>query len=293
LPQAPQLPGSLSVLTHVPPQRVVLKGQQLPFVQVLMPPQKAPSALFTHPLPLAAHCWQLPPQASVQQTLRAPLETQDRPSRQSAAFTQASPGPLPWGAAHPPGVQRGVAPAQTSVPGWQVPSAVHWLVVRVVPAQLAAAPQGVPAGSRRHAPAPLQPLVQSPTPHSPPGSAPPTGTSAQVPCCPGSAQDLHSPLQASLQQKPCAQWPLSHEPSALQGPPLPRLPQEPPLQTMPSTHWALLPQLAAHALPLQPLNGAQLCISGAGQVPPVHFAAMTATLAAASQRGGLQTVSSS
>jgi hypothetical protein len=62
---------------------------------------------------------------------------------------------------------------------------------------------------------------------------------------------------------------------------------------MPSTHWALLPQLLAQTLPRQPLKGAQLRISGAGQVPLLHFAAMTATLAAPSQPGGRQTVLSS
>jgi hypothetical protein len=156
---------------------------QVPSLQIWPgPPQEDPSGLFTQPLPLAAHCWQLPSQASVQQTLPAPPETQSRPTRQSAAFTQASPGPLRSGAAQPPGVQMGVAPPQISVPGWQVPSAPHWCVVRVASAQLAAGPQGVPAGSCRQAPAPLQPLVQSATPHAPPGSAPPAGTGAQVPC---------------------------------------------------------------------------------------------------------------
>ena len=289
MPQRPQLAALLSVFTQTLPHLVVPAGQHIPPLQLLLMPHEAPSPLAAQPMPPAAHCWHEPPQACVQQMLVDPFETQNRPARQSAALTHCWPGPLPSGGAQPSGLHTGVAPAQVCGELVHAPEALQVRTVRTAPAQVAA-PQVVPTGSRRHPPWPLHSLLQASSLQRPAGSAPPAGTSWQVPCWPGSAHDLHTPLQAVLQQKPCAQMPLSQSPPLLHLPPSARLPHEPPVQTLAPTHWASLPQVDRQALPLQPLNGAQLRVCTAGHAPSRHLAAMVATLPPASHLAARQVV---
>lgn len=95
-----------------------------------------------------------------------------------------------------------------------VPSQVRW-GVRVEPTQVPAA-HCVPAAQNRQAPVPLHvPSVPQVLPtvvaHWVAGvGAVPLGTLLQVPTLPVSAHDLHVPVQALLQQTPCAQKPESH-----------------------------------------------------------------------------------
>ncbi len=113
---------------------------------------------------------------------------------------------------------------------------------------------------------------------------------AHVPSCPGSAQDLHDPVQAVAQHRPWAHCPLVHWVPALQVAPLGRFPQVPATQRLPVVHWASLPQLLAHTLPLQPRWGAQLRAAGALQAPFWQRPAGVSVLAVASQRAPWQTV---
>ena len=55
----------------------------------------------------------------------------------------------------------------------------------------------------------------------------------QVPFVPVSAQDMQVPVQAALQQTPCAQWVEPQSESAVQAEPGPFLPQLPPMQKFP------------------------------------------------------------
>ena len=94
-------------------------------------------------------------QAAGQAVAQQCPETQTLEAHSSPA-TQTSPRAFLTG-----GTQRlpmQVCPAgQAAALGWQAPAAVQVWVVRVVPAQVAA-PQEVPAASRRQPPWPLQPL---------------------------------------------------------------------------------------------------------------------------------------
>jgi hypothetical protein len=84
------------------------------------------------------------------------------------------------------------------------------------------------------------------------GSGASVGTFEHVPSEPGSAHEVHAPLQALSQQTPCSQKPDAHSLAAEHEPPPPFLPHELlPLQTLglmqsPSPRHAL-----KHALPLQ------------------------------------------
>ena len=72
-----------------------------------------------------------------------------------------------------------------------------------------------------------RPSHTPPDPQLPFGLGMPFGTSAHVPSRPGTAQDMHVPLQAVWQQTPCAQKPLLHSSFETQGAPNPGLPQMP------------------------------------------------------------------
>jgi len=82
-----------------------------------------------------------------------------------------------------------------------------------------------------------------------PGSLPPAGTLVQVPrLAPGSAHDLHVPVQLLAQQTPCSQKPESQSPAAEQVRPSGRLVQAPALQMVGATQSASAEQLVLHAL---------------------------------------------
>jgi hypothetical protein len=133
----------------------------------------------------------------------------------------------------------------------QVPVALQVWVTRALPAQVAA-PQVVPAGSRRQPPLPSQPLEQASSRQVPLGSAPPTFTFEQVPSRPGRAQDRQVRLQAVSQHRPCAQMLLQHSAARLQMAPLGAVPQSPALQTLGARHCESVPQVPRQALPMQP-----------------------------------------
>ena len=110
----------------------------------------------------------------------------------------------------PAPVQLGVLAGQLSVRSMQAPLALQTRRTRLPLSPQRAAPQDELTGSRRQPPLPSQPLVQAPSEQVPVGSAPRAGTLAQRPSWPGSAQDLHDPLQAVAQQRPWAHVPLAH-----------------------------------------------------------------------------------
>ena len=207
-----------------------------------LPVQFAAEQLGTHAPPPQLPPGQLVPGAALTQT--------------SATHTLQGPGQLVavqlGGSAiwQRPSRQTGVSPVQASLRLSQAPAAVHTLATRVVPEQLAA-PQALPAGSRRHPPLPSHPFVHESSPHTPAGSAPPAGTLAQVPSCPGRLQALQVPMQSLLQQRPCAQKLLAQSAPWLHVAPMPRFPHEPPAHT-PWAHCESLPQAVAQWLPVQP-----------------------------------------
>jgi hypothetical protein len=110
----------------------------------------------------------------------------------------------------PAPVQLGVLAGQLSLRSTQAPLALQTRRTRLPLSAQRAAPQDELTGSRRQPPFPSQPLVQAPSEQVPVGSAPRAGTLAQRPSWPGSAHDLHEPLQAVAQQRPWAHWPLAH-----------------------------------------------------------------------------------
>jgi hypothetical protein len=189
----------------------------------------------------------------------------------------------------PAPVQLGVAAGQLSGLSTQAPPALHTRSTRPPSAQRAL-PHDELTGSRWQPPLPSQPLVQAPSEQVPVGSAPRAGTLAQRPSCPGSAHDLHDPLQAVAQQRPWAHWPLAHWPPELQEAPSGRFPQSPITHTLPDVHCESLPQLVAQRLPLQPRWGAQLRAPGTEQRPPWQVPAGVSALSPASQRADWQTV---
>ena len=136
----------------------------------------------------------------------------------------------------------------------------------VVPAQRAAW-QLVPAGSRRQAPRPSQPLLQASSRQVPAGSAPPTGTGLQVPARPSSPQDMQGALQSVWQQRPWAQYPEAQSVGRLHRAPTGRLPQLPSRQTLGLAHWSSRSHWVRQRVPLQPRNGAQPRGEGVTQAP--------------------------
>ena len=143
--------------------------------------------------------------------------------------------------------------------------------MKVVPpvGQLAAA-HDVPWAYFWQAPAahlPLLPQLAAPWSLQPPaGSGIPVGTSAQRPSDPASAQERQDPVQAVPQQIPWAQVAERHSALLEQEAPLGLRPHEPPVQTFPLEHSALVAQDAKHFDPLQ-VYGAQVISSGAAQLP--------------------------
>jgi hypothetical protein len=61
----------------------------------------------------------------------------------------------------------------------------------------------------------------------------PAGIGEQVPIVPAMSHDMQVPVQALLQQTPCAQWPVPQSESAVQVVPGTFLPQLPPMQKFP------------------------------------------------------------
>ena len=112
----------------------------------------------------------------------------------------------------------------------------------------------------------------------------PAGTGEQVPVVPASAQDMQVPVQAALQQTPCAQKLDTQDAAEVQGAPGGSLPQLPPVQTLGDTQSALVVQVALHAAVPQ-TNGSHMAVVAFRQVPapsqvragvsvdPVHEAA--------------------
>jgi hypothetical protein len=145
-----------------------------------------------------------------------------------------------------------VTPLSRQVPR---PSQVRGFT-RSLPLQLAAA-HWVPAGWKRHEPAPSQ------VPSRPQDAAgvdahegwvDPAGTGWQKPIEPDSLQLRQGPQLSDSQQTPSAHWPLLHWPSLVQATPRPARgpvwPHTPARQVAGGTQSASLPQPAKQALPL-------------------------------------------
>ena len=116
------------------------------------------------------------------------------------------------------------------------------------------APQLVPAGTDRHAPAPSQvPLnPQGGLGTQPPCvSIAPAGIGLQLPAPPATLQAVQVPQLVDEQQTPSTQLPLSHSVPAVQTCPSRFFPQEPLLQTVPGAHSLSPEQAARHEVPLQ------------------------------------------
>jgi hypothetical protein len=145
--------------------------------------------------------------------------------------------------------------------------------VKVDPTQVAAAHWVEPLYTRQ-APLPLQtPSVpQEAAPwsmHVPCGSAAPFSTAEQVPTLPATPHDMHVPVQAELQQKPCAQKPEPHSLLPAQAPPIGRLPQLALTQTLLALQSLLVEQVMLHAPPLAAHEyGAQSCWVPTTHAPP-------------------------
>jgi hypothetical protein len=102
--------------------------------------------------------------------------------------------------------------------------------------------------------------------HVPLGSAPPAGTTAQLPSLPDNAQDMQRPAQAVAQQTPWAQIPDAHWVPVEQLAPFPALPQELPRQLLPAAQFASVVQLLKQRLPLH-AKGAQVLPASATHCP--------------------------
>jgi hypothetical protein len=94
----------------------------------------------------------------------------------------------------------------------------------------------------------------------------PLGTGVQVPGDVASAHDRHVPVQAVLQQTPCAQKPLAHSVPSPQTEPGALSPQEPAVQTAGVWQSASAAQLALHASAPQ-RNGKHELAGGVTQAP--------------------------
>jgi hypothetical protein len=97
------------------------------------------------------------------------------------------------------------------------------------PALHESVPQVVLAAYFRHAPMPLhcpsRPQVVAPSSAHWPSGSMPSGTLRHVPSLPATAHDLHVPVQAAEQHRPCAQIAELHSASAPHAPPSGFLPQ--------------------------------------------------------------------
>jgi hypothetical protein len=157
------------------------------------------------------------------------------------------------------------------------------------PVQLAGA-HCVPLGQLRQCPAPSQrPSVAQPEAAVivhwvSVAGAWPAGMGEQVPAEPLSAHDRQVPVQAELQQTPCAQKPDTQDEAVVQGAPGGSLPQLPLVQTFGATQSALVVQVTLQAPAPHP-NGSHICVVVVRQAPapsqvragvsvdPVHEAA--------------------
>ena len=126
--------------------------------------------------------------------------------------------------------------------------------VSVDPTQVPAA-HCVPAAQNRQAPAPLHmpssPQVVDVVPaHWVAGvGAVPLATLLHVPTLPVIAHDLHVPVQAVMQHRPCAQIFELHSASAPQIAPIGFGPQLPPWQLLGATQSASVMHVVRHVLP--------------------------------------------
>jgi hypothetical protein len=108
--------------------------------------------------------------------------------------------------------------------------------------------------------------------HTPLGSGAPGSTGQQVPSRLGSAHDTHGPSQATLQQIPSAQKPLTQSEPCSHLDPFMRRPQLPISHWCPLTHWVLEVQWSWHipVLGLQE-DGTQMTVAPGTQRPaPSH-----------------------
>lgn len=128
--------------------------------------------------------------------------------------------------------------------------------------------------------------------HVPAGSIPPAGTFVHVPRLLESAQVWQAPLQALLQQKPCAQSLETHSVPSAHGWPLPLRPHEPVavLQSAGGMQSTLLAQVVLHAV-VAHLNGKQAVGAGVTQAPaPSQLDAGVEAIVAVAQTAPLQVV---
>lgn len=113
-------------------------------------------------------------------------------------------------------------------------------------------------------------LPQLPAPssaHWSSGSWPP-GTAVHAPALPASAQEVQVPLQAVLQQTPCAHCPLAHSVAPPHAVPRGFNPHEPFTQTLGAVQSPSCMQVALQAAASPQVNGAQLRV-----VAGLHFPA--------------------
>jgi hypothetical protein len=120
---------------------------------------------------------------------------------------------------------------ERSMPAGQVPLASQRPATRSAPFMHESIPHTVPTAYLRQAPAPSQkpssPHVAAPESLHWPCRSWPSGTFLHVPSLPGTAHDLHVPVQVVEQHLPWAQKPEKHSASAPQLVPGGFLPQLP------------------------------------------------------------------
>ena len=172
------------------------------------------------------------------------LPTQVYPATQSALLAQLV---LQFVVPHTYGLH------DRGVPGAHVLVASQRAAGCSAPALHESAPHVVLAAYLRHAPAPLhcpsRPQVVAPSSaHWPRGSMP-SGIFRQVPSLPATAHDLHVPVQAAEQHRPCAQIAELHSASAPQAPPSGFLPQLLLTHVLGETQSASVMQLVRHVFP--------------------------------------------
>jgi hypothetical protein len=143
-----------------------------------------------------------------------------------------------------------------TAPGAHVLVASHRGAGCSAPAAHESVPHVVVAAYFRHAPMPLHcpssPQVVAPaSAHWPSGSMP-SGTLRQVPSPPATAHDLHVPVQAAEQHRPCAQIAELHSASAPQAAPSGFLPQLLLTHVFGETQSASVMQLVRQVLPSAP-----------------------------------------
>jgi hypothetical protein len=94
----------------------------------------------------------------------------------------------------------------------------------------------------------------------------PAGTGEQVPALLVSAHDIQFPVQALLQQTPCAQKPEPQAAAVVQGAPGGSFPQLLLVQELGATQSALVEQVILQA-PVPHWNGSHIAVVAARQVP--------------------------